>query len=414
MDPIPGGNVAPLSLTLELPSVPSNQAQPRHPQGLTRLPASPGPSSIADNISKEEHNLVPKSREHGLCEKDIIFIKELIYGPLHSGQVKDTGESWTFQGRGPEKDFLSVDVDKWDYMLRDAAARDVKIVFNYKRFINNSDIAEVDGKMRLAIRDKESENMLSLFSDRARLHKNNYQHKTVKLVVLLLPADPHLELLGRDAQGRTVTMSNACIDVANLSELSYNFVLKGNQHSSGPELEAARRLVNRFTTSPSHRPHSPVQLHVGPLPPDPLTSSLGWHQVSALSLPPEAKEDRPQPVEYQLLRLQPQAQPRHPQGLIRQPASLRPLSLAADTYKAPTLGLTTGASLRSAPKLPPGHLKPKTANPSPLLQLRCPPSRPPTSRPSRLAAVTSVDPGEKTGRGPWSSADPQGLLAPAF
>ena len=79
------------------------------------------------------------------------------------------------QGRGPEKYFLyefiankisSVDVDKWDYMLRDAAAMDVKIVFNYKRFINNSDIVEVDGRMRLAIRDKESENVLSLFMDR--------------------------------------------------------------------------------------------------------------------------------------------------------------------------------------------------------------------------------------------------------
>ena len=46
---------------------------------------------------------------------------------------------------------------------------DVKIVFNYKRFINNSDIVEVDGRMRLAIRDKESENVLSLFSDRCRL-----------------------------------------------------------------------------------------------------------------------------------------------------------------------------------------------------------------------------------------------------
>ena len=78
---------------------------------------------------------------------------------------------------------------------------DVKIVFNYKRIINNSDIVEVDGRMRLAIRDKEIENVLSLFSDRcrlcwtnktvpplcrARLHKNNYQHKTVKVVDRML------------------------------------------------------------------------------------------------------------------------------------------------------------------------------------------------------------------------------------
>ena len=70
---------------------------------------------------------------------------------------------------------------------------------------------------------------------------------------LLLLADPHLELLGRDAQGRTVTMSDACLDVANFSKLSDDFVLKSIQHSSGPELEAARRLVNRITTRNLYR-----------------------------------------------------------------------------------------------------------------------------------------------------------------
>ena len=70
---------------------------------------------------------------------------------------------------------------------------------------------------------------------------------------LLLLADPHLQLLGRDAQGRTVTMSDACLDVANFSKLSDDFVLKSIQHSSGPELAAARRLVNRITTRNLYR-----------------------------------------------------------------------------------------------------------------------------------------------------------------
>ena len=51
-------------------------------------------------------------------------------------------------------------------MFRDAAAMDVKTIFNYKRFINNSDITEVDGRMRLCIRDKEKENVNYLFLDR--------------------------------------------------------------------------------------------------------------------------------------------------------------------------------------------------------------------------------------------------------
>ena len=117
-----------------------------------------------------------------LRRKDVVFIKELICGPL---QKKN------YEGRGPEKYFLyefiankisSVDVDKWDYMLRDAAAMDVKCLFNYKRFINNSDIAMVEGKMRLAISDKERDNLTYIFQDRSRLHKNYYQDTTVKVI----------------------------------------------------------------------------------------------------------------------------------------------------------------------------------------------------------------------------------------
>ena len=101
----------------------------------------------------QEYNLLPILEEHGLSAKDVVFIKELICGPL---QKKN------YEGRGPEKYFLyefiankisSVDVDKWDYMLRDAAAMEVKILFNYKRFINNSDITLVEGMMRQGERE---------------------------------------------------------------------------------------------------------------------------------------------------------------------------------------------------------------------------------------------------------------------
>ena len=62
---------------------------------------------------------MPVFEKHGFNDRDIIFIKELIYGPL--------GDKNTYIGRGPEKHFLyeivankisSIDVDKWDYFLR--------------------------------------------------------------------------------------------------------------------------------------------------------------------------------------------------------------------------------------------------------------------------------------------------------
>lgn len=144
---------------------------------------------------------------------------------------------------------LSIDI----VVTRDAAAMDVKTIFNYQRFINNSDITLVEGRMRLCIRDKEKENVGYLFQDRSRLHKNYYQHKTVKVVDrmtvdALLLADPHLALLGRDAAGRVLRMSEACDDVADFLKLSDDFVLRSIQFSEGPELAAARRLVTRIAT----------------------------------------------------------------------------------------------------------------------------------------------------------------------
>ena len=56
-------------------------------------------------------------------------------------------------------------------------------------------------------------------------------------------------------------------------------------------------------------PNGPDQLQLQQLPPDPLTSSSSRHQASALPLPPEAEEDKRQPVEDQLQLLQPPPQP---------------------------------------------------------------------------------------------------------
>ena len=68
--------------------------------------------------------------------------------------------------------------------------------------------------MRLCTRDKESDNTMQMFMDRARLHKSGYQHKTVKvmdrmILDVLLLADPYLVLLGWDHEGRIIQMSEA-------------------------------------------------------------------------------------------------------------------------------------------------------------------------------------------------------------
>ncbi|ROI17120.1 Deoxynucleoside triphosphate triphosphohydrolase SAMHD1 [Anabarilius grahami] len=60
-------------------------------------------------------------KEHGLDDRDVIFIKELIEG------AKASAAEWTYKGRNEDKSFLyeivankqnGIDVDKWDYFAR--------------------------------------------------------------------------------------------------------------------------------------------------------------------------------------------------------------------------------------------------------------------------------------------------------
>ena len=109
---------------------------------------------------------------------------------------------------------------------------------------------EVDDKMRLCTRDKESDNAMQMFMDRARLHKSGYQHKTVKVMdrikldVMLL-ADPYLALLGWDNKGRIIQMSKASKEVGNLAKLWNDFIVR-SQHSTALQLESARNLMKQM------------------------------------------------------------------------------------------------------------------------------------------------------------------------
>jgi len=204
-----------------------------------------------------ENNLMPVFSQHGLNERDITFVKEMIYGPFHQGD--DDQGAWPYHGRGPEKFFLyeivankisSIDVDKWDYMLRDNIALGIGVTFDYRRFLLHSDIIEVGGRNRLCLRDKEAESVQEMFLDRARLHKKGYQHRTVKIVermVLdaLLAADKHFQL--KSENGSICSLSEACDDVSQFSKLTDEFLFRSIQYSDDPKLKVSREILNRIS-----------------------------------------------------------------------------------------------------------------------------------------------------------------------
>merc|ERR1719266_680591 len=121
-----------------------------------------------------------------------------------NGGEKYSPTEWKYRGRSEEKAFLyeivankisGIDVDKWDYFLRDKEYLKVNTVFDYQRFIMYSRIIKTGNPLRpkLCIRDKEAENLLDMFQDRARLHRQGYQHRVVKIIDRMLVFDKILD-----------------------------------------------------------------------------------------------------------------------------------------------------------------------------------------------------------------------------
>lgn len=199
----------------------------------------------------EENNLTPVFEEHGLTKQDMFFIKELINGPLN-------GEG-TYTGREPDKHFLyeivanknsGIDVDKWDYFLRDNMMMTLGLTFDYKRFILMSHLKVVGGKKRLAIEEKEAINIKKLFEDRARLHNLGYQHKVVKKIEqmtidALLAADQQITIY-YDRKGKSVRLSDACDDMYVYSQLTDQRLFEEMQYSISDNLLKAREICNRI------------------------------------------------------------------------------------------------------------------------------------------------------------------------
>ena len=140
-----------------------------------------------------EHNQLWGDFERaGLDETDLLFIKEMIdhqargevavAGCNGDGEkpAKD-GEPWrVYAGRPPDKHFLyeiisndvnGVDVDKFDYFMRDAKLLNIPITFDPKRLMANTRVARSsrDGKLHIAFQVKEAWNLYELFHVRSNI-----------------------------------------------------------------------------------------------------------------------------------------------------------------------------------------------------------------------------------------------------
>ena len=102
-----------------------------------------------------------------------------------------------YKGRDEEKSFLydiisnkttGIDVDKWDYFVRDDSYLKISHVFVHERFILYSRLIRTGpwNRWTICIRDEEKPLIEEMFHDRARLHSQGYQHRVTKIVEHML------------------------------------------------------------------------------------------------------------------------------------------------------------------------------------------------------------------------------------
>lgn len=76
----------------------------------------------------------------------------------------------------------SIDVDKFDYLVRDTQAVGLKISFEYSRIIEDAKV--IDNKICYSLQC--SEDIYHMFFIRYRLHRQIYNHKAVKAIEILI------------------------------------------------------------------------------------------------------------------------------------------------------------------------------------------------------------------------------------
>ncbi|ORZ14001.1 HD phosphohydrolase domain-containing protein [Absidia repens] len=161
------------------------------------------------------------------------LIKDLIAGtPRSQSQYDDRG--FLFDIVANKKN--SVDVDKFDYIERDALNLGLRSSFDTKRLLLYSRVVDNE----ICYHHKEVYNLYELFHSRYSLFKRIYTHRVGKAIELmitdaLLAADPHLNI------------SSAVHNPEDYLNLTDD-ILRSIERSKSSELAEARAIMKRLRT----------------------------------------------------------------------------------------------------------------------------------------------------------------------
>ncbi|CAN7985710.1 unnamed protein product, partial [Ixodes hexagonus] len=248
----------------------------------------------------------------GLTREDLALVQSLILG---TKEAEDPSRHFLFQVVNNKES--SLDVDKWDYYLRDCHAMGLSCGFQFERLIGSARvIAARDGATHICFRDKELNTVYDMFRTRALLHRNVYQHRQAKVYDTmvcdaLLLADEKITGLN----GRPLCLWQTTHEVgrdpddgrleafAALTDSWVQLLLRRNA-GDHPQVAQAQKLWDALEAR-LHRPDG-LYRHIGCLPfrPGALDSQekvLGW----LLSRLPAHLARCPRPEEFviQLVRI---------------------------------------------------------------------------------------------------------------
>ncbi|KAL1281481.1 hypothetical protein QQF64_000284, partial [Cirrhinus molitorella] len=230
------------------------------------------PDDIPDNCKHEQMSVkmfedIVKSlkaenedvlKEHGLDDKDVTFIEELI-----EREEMPEPDQWTYKGRDEDKSYLyeivankqnGIDVDKWDYFARDCHHLGIRNSFDHLRLLKFARVCEVNlrnsSKTRklICFRDKEADNVYDMFRTRYTLHRQAYQHKIANIIedmlseaLLLADRDLHEGKEKKDKLKISEAIKTA-EDYSKLTDEIFEQILS----STSPNLEKARDILNNI------------------------------------------------------------------------------------------------------------------------------------------------------------------------
>ncbi|XP_075946544.1 deoxynucleoside triphosphate triphosphohydrolase SAMHD1-like [Anarhichas minor] len=207
---------------------------------------------VADN------KLKPVMKQHRLVlPQDLDFIKELLdYKAGFDEGCCLSSQQWPYKGRPEDKSFLyeivankrnGVDVDKFDYLARDAHHLGIQNNFDHLRFIKFARVCEVDGQKQICTRDKEVNNLYELYHLRYTLHRKACQHSVNNIIESMITkafveADKHIKIKG--SGGKMFTLSTAIKDMKAYTKLT-DQVYEQILYSSKPELAKAKDILKK-------------------------------------------------------------------------------------------------------------------------------------------------------------------------